>query len=168
MFIVFSGLPGVGKTTIARELAKQLPAVFLRIDSLEQALANSGVVALHDIGPGGYMAAAALAIDNLRLGFSVVADSVNPWPLTRDMWRDAAGQADARFFGIEVTCGDAVEHRRRVEARQPDLPGQIPPGWDDVLSRDYAPWTDADLRLDTAVLSPERAVEAAVLAVRAF
>jgi tRNA uridine 5-carbamoylmethylation protein Kti12 len=38
MLIVLSGLPGVGKTTIARELASSLKAVYLRIDSIEQAL----------------------------------------------------------------------------------------------------------------------------------
>jgi predicted kinase len=31
MLIVLSGLPGVGKTTIARELARSLTAVYLRI-----------------------------------------------------------------------------------------------------------------------------------------
>ena len=38
MLIIFGGLPGVGKTTIARELARQLGAVYLRIDSIEQAI----------------------------------------------------------------------------------------------------------------------------------
>ena len=37
MLIVFGGLPGTGKTTVARELARQLGAVHLRIDSIEQA-----------------------------------------------------------------------------------------------------------------------------------
>jgi shikimate kinase len=35
--IVLSGLPGVGKTTIARELGRSLAAVYLRIDSIEHA-----------------------------------------------------------------------------------------------------------------------------------
>jgi predicted kinase len=43
MLIVFSGLPGVGKTTIARELACSLAAVYLRIDSIEQALRQAGL-----------------------------------------------------------------------------------------------------------------------------
>ncbi len=38
MLIALGGLPGTGKTTIARELARQLGAVHLRIDSIEQAL----------------------------------------------------------------------------------------------------------------------------------
>lgn len=43
MLIVFSGLPGAGKTTIARDLARVLTAVLVRIDSIEQALRTSGV-----------------------------------------------------------------------------------------------------------------------------
>jgi tRNA uridine 5-carbamoylmethylation protein Kti12 len=35
MLIVVGGLPGVGKTTIARELARSLAAVYVRIDSAE-------------------------------------------------------------------------------------------------------------------------------------
>jgi tRNA uridine 5-carbamoylmethylation protein Kti12 len=36
LLIAFSGLPAVGKTVIAREVARQLGAVYLRIDSIEQ------------------------------------------------------------------------------------------------------------------------------------
>ena len=38
MLIIFSGLPGSGKSTIARALAQQLGAVYLRIDTIEQAI----------------------------------------------------------------------------------------------------------------------------------
>jgi predicted kinase len=36
MLIILGGLPGTGKTTIARELARQLGAVHVRIDSIEE------------------------------------------------------------------------------------------------------------------------------------
>ena len=36
------GLPGVGRTAIARELARTIGAVHLRIDSIEQALRRAG------------------------------------------------------------------------------------------------------------------------------
>lgn len=36
MLIVLSGLPGVGKTAISRDLARAIGAVHLRIDSIEQ------------------------------------------------------------------------------------------------------------------------------------
>ncbi len=34
MLVVFAGLPGAGKTTIARLLAKRLDAIYLRIDTI--------------------------------------------------------------------------------------------------------------------------------------
>src|SRR5829696_8354734 len=69
---IFAGLPGVGKTTLARRLARELGAVHLRIDSIEQALraAGGGVGAV--TGPEGYLVAYRVAADNLRLGLSVV------------------------------------------------------------------------------------------------
>jgi hypothetical protein len=45
MLIVFAGLPASGKSTIARSLPRELGAVWLRIDSIEQAIRESGVVA---------------------------------------------------------------------------------------------------------------------------
>jgi predicted kinase len=38
MLIVFGGLPGVGKSTIATMLSRRLGATHLRIDSIVQAL----------------------------------------------------------------------------------------------------------------------------------
>ena len=66
MLIVFSGLPGVGKTCIARELARRIDAMHLRVDSIEQAIRASwnGVEPLNDAG---YRVAYAVAEDNLRI-----------------------------------------------------------------------------------------------------
>jgi predicted kinase len=72
MLIVLSGLPGVGKTTIARELARSLTAVHVRVDSIEQALRQSGLV----VEAEGYAVAQAVAADNLRVGQTVIADCV--------------------------------------------------------------------------------------------
>jgi predicted kinase len=44
----------------------------------------------------GYRAAYAVAEDNLRLGRTVIGDSVNSWMLTRNAWRDAGLRAGAR------------------------------------------------------------------------
>jgi len=73
--IVFAGLPGSGKSSIARGLAEELGAVWLRIDSIEQAIRESGV-APGSVDDAGYRAGYAVAEDNLRLGRDVVGDSV--------------------------------------------------------------------------------------------
>ncbi len=159
MLFIFSGLPGAGKTTLARALALETKATLLRIDSLEQALVDSGLVKeAAQIGPAGYMAAYALAADNLRLGLSVVADSVNPFSLTREAWREVALKSGRPFMEIEVRCSDPAEHRRRVETRKPDIDGFVLPTWPEVLNRDYQPWERDHLVIDTVQLSVDQSV----------
>jgi predicted kinase len=148
MLIAFAGLPGVGKTTIARELARQIGAVHVRIDSIEHALRSSGLLK-GSMDDAGYRAAYAVAEDNLRLGLTVVADSVNPLPITREAWRDVARRAGAPIIEIEVVCTDGLEHRRRVESRDSDLPGWTL-SWQEVLDRDYRDWDRRPVVVDTA------------------
>jgi predicted kinase len=149
MLIVFGGLPGTGKSTLARAVAQERRATYLRIDTIEQALRSSGMLA-DDVGPAGYLAAYALAETNLRLGRTVVADSVNPLAVTRNAWRQVARDAASPIVEIEVICSDAAEHRRRVEARPSDIAGLVPPTWEQVVSRDYEPWRRPRIVLDTA------------------
>jgi len=156
MLIILGGLPGVGKTTIAREVARQLGAVHLRIDSIEQAIRQSGVVAV-SLDDAGYRVAYAVAEDNLRLGRIVIADSVNPWPITREAWRAVAERAAVPAVEIELTCHDPAEHRRRVEARALSDGG---PAWQEVVTRDYQPWHSPHVVIDTAGRATEEAVAA--------
>jgi hypothetical protein len=44
---------------------------------------------------------------------------------------------------VEVRCGDAAEHRRRVESREAEMTGQHIPTWDEVTRRDFEPWPPA-------------------------
>ncbi len=122
MLIILGGLPGVGKTTIARELARHIGAVHVRIDSVEQALRASGTVS----GPmdeSGYLVGYAIAEDNLRIGQAVIADSVNPLNVTRDAWVAVANRLLVAAVEIEITCDDLNEHRRRVETRISEIAG---------------------------------------------
>ncbi|MGO4755309.1 AAA family ATPase, partial [Streptomyces sp. 2MCAF27] len=48
------GLPATGKTTLARALARQLDAVHVRVDTIEQAIVRSGL-GQHPLGAAGYV-----------------------------------------------------------------------------------------------------------------
>jgi predicted kinase len=145
---------------MARELAGQIGAVYLRIDSIEQAIRDSatGRQSLDDVG---YRVAYALAEDNLRIGRTVIADSVNPLRLTRDAWVSVAKHARVRAVEIEVTCSVPEEHRRRVEARAADLPGMKMPTWADVVAKMSVlriPALIAALRIPALIAAPRTGV----------
>lgn len=157
MLIVFSGLPGSGKTTIAKALAGQSGAVYLRIDTIEQAIRDAGVLE-QGVGSSGYQVANALALSNLLLGHTVIVDCVNPVAESRQAWRDTALSADTPLVNIQVVCSDPHEHQRRVESRTSDIPGLTPPTWQSVLAHEYEPWAESPLTVDTARLSPHEAL----------
>ena len=158
--IVLSGLPGVGKSTLARALAEATGAIWLRIDSIEQAIRDAGI----DAGEAGYRVGHAVAADNLRSGRDIIADCVNGWMLTRDGWAQTARAAGAELIEIEIVCSDRAEHRRRVETRSGDIRGHIPPRWEAIEAQDYHPWTRPPLRIDTAGRSIEASAAALIAA----
>jgi predicted kinase len=147
MLYVFSGLPGSGKSSLAKHVAQHFGAMYLRIDTIEQALRDLRNV---DVGGEGYRLAYRVAADNLRLGKSVVADSCNPIELTRREWEQVALQSNAAHLNIEVICSDPYEHRRRVESRSVDVSGLKLPTWADVEGREYHAWTVDRIVVDTA------------------
>ena len=156
MLVVFGGLPGTGKTTISRGVAARRSATYLRIDVIEQAIRTSGVP--REVGPAGYVVANALTASNLANNHTVIADCVNPVRESREGWRATAAQARKPLIEVEVICSDPIEHRRRVERRVSEIEGLILPTWRDVLERDYAPWPEPHVIIDTAVLSPAEAI----------
>jgi len=91
----------------------------------------------------GYRVAYAVAEDNLLLGMTVIADSVNPIAITRAAWRSVAERAGVRAVEVEVRCSDVAEHRRRVEER-----GW--PSWHAVVQREYEAWGDGVIAIETA------------------
>jgi predicted kinase len=158
MLIIFGGLPGVGKTAVAVELARLIGAVHLRIDSIEQAIRASGI-GNQSLDDTGYRVAYAVAEDNLRIGRTVIADSVNPLRVTREAWAAVADHAGVRAVEIEVTCSDADEHRRRVEMRSSDIPGFELPTWEEVVGREYEAWDGEHFAIDTAARTVEESVD---------
>ncbi len=147
MLYIFAGLPGAGKSALSQRLASHVHAVHLRIDTIEQGLRDLCGVSVEGEG---YRLAYRIAADNLKLGLSVIADSCNPWELTRREWEGVATNLAVDFVNIEVVCSDKTEHRLRVETRPNSIPNLQPPTWRQVQARDYQAWTVPNIVVDTA------------------
>ena len=101
---ILSGLPGVGKSTLGKKLAKHRNAAFFRIDTIEQGLRD---LCRLDVQGEGYRLAYRLVADNLKSGISAVADSCNPEHFTRKEWEEVANSCGCPFLNIEVVCSRA-------------------------------------------------------------
>lgn len=157
MLIALSGLPGSGKSTIAKLVAARLRAAYLRIDSIEQALIRAG--AASPVGVEGYAVAFAIAEDTLRAGTAVVADAVNAAAISRDAWHELGGRLAVRTLLVGVHCSDPVEHRRRVETRAAEIAGHALPTWAGVEAITFEPFPSGTLVVDTSHEPPPDAVD---------
>lgn len=153
---IFAGLPGTGKTTLAKMLAEKQSAVYLRIDSIEQTLRD---LCNLEVEGEGYEMAYRVASDNLKLRLNVVVDSCNTIELTRRAWESVATENGATYTNIEVVCSDLNEHQRRIESRTTDIAGLQLPDWESVLNREYHQWQCDRIMIDTAVDSKTLAFE---------
>jgi predicted kinase len=97
--------------------------------------------------------------ETIRIGRTVVADSVNPLLITRDAWLRVGQNAQVDTIEIEVICSDSREHRSRVERRLQDISGLRLPTWEEVISREYHPWNREHIVIDTANRSVAQNVE---------
>jgi predicted kinase len=138
ILVVFAGLPGSGKSVLARGVADAIGATYLRIDTIESAIAST-LMPYRD-NPVGYVVAERVAADQLIAGRDVVADAVNGVAAARAGWVALAERTRAVLRFVEVRCSDVAEHRRRVEGRRPEMPGHGVPTWEQVKRRRYEPW----------------------------
>jgi predicted kinase len=162
VLLLIGGLPGVGKTTVAREVARRTATAHVRIDALEASLVTLGLAVPGAVGAAGYGLALAVADTLLGGGASVVVDAVFPVAASRRPWTDLAGRHGVPATWVRLVCGDRTEHRRRVEQRTSDLPGLRHPDWAAVTGRDIDAWAEPHAVVDTAAGDPVAAVTALV------
>lgn len=149
---IFSGLPASGKTTLAQLLARHLGAVYVRIDTVEQAIRDMCHI---QVEGEGYRLSYRMVEDNLKLGLNAIADSCNPIALTRNEWQKVAEDSGAKYINIEVSCSNLDEHQHRVNTRSSTVDNLILPNWRQVQDRHYEAWDVPVIAIDTAGQSIE-------------
>ncbi|MFE2475231.1 AAA family ATPase [Streptomyces sp. NPDC059389] len=77
MLIAMAGLPAAGKSSVAQELGRALPAAVVSVDPIEAAMWRAGVERTQPTGLAAYLVAEAVADTALGLGQSVIIDAVN-------------------------------------------------------------------------------------------
>jgi hypothetical protein len=151
--IVFTGLPGAGKSSIAEAVARELGIPVFAKDWLEAALIRCELQPAEGgppLGSAGYQLLTTLAERQLQLGQSVILDSVASTLTIRAEWRAVAQAYQAEWRVIECVCSDEAMQRDRMEVRQRDIPGWHELDWSEVerVKAYYAPWDEERLTLD--------------------
>jgi hypothetical protein len=151
--IVFTGLPGTGKSSIAEAVARELGIPVFAKDWLEAALIRCELQPTEGglpLGSAAYELLTTLAERQLQLGQSVTLDSVASTLSIRVEWRNLAQAYQAEWRVIECVCSDEAAQRDRMEVRQRHIPGWHELDWSEVerVKAYYAPWDEERLILD--------------------
>jgi predicted kinase len=144
---IFSGLPGVGKSTLAKNIAKLLKAVYIRIDTIEQGIRD---LCKYNVQAEGYRLAYKITEDNLKIGNDVISDQCNTIKLTRKEWNDVAIKNNCQYINIEIICSNKMEHKKRIELRRNEIENLELPTWEEIMGRVYEPWDEDHIIIDTA------------------
>ncbi len=151
--IVFTGLPGTGKTSIAEAVARELSIPVFAKDWLEATLIRCELQSAQNgppLGSAGYQLLTTLAERQLQLGQSAILDSVASTLSIRAEWRVLAQTYQAEWRVIECICSSEAAHCERLSVRQRGIPGWHELDWSEVerVKAYYAPWNEERLILD--------------------
>jgi predicted kinase len=151
--IVFSGLPGTGKSALAEAVGRELGIPVFAKDWLEATLLRCEVVQGNpdrSLGFTGYELLTVLAERQLNLNQSVILDCVAATESIRVSWRGLANQYGGDWRVIECICSDEKLHRERLEERQRKIPDWHELQWSEVgkVKSYYSAWDEPRLVLD--------------------
>ncbi len=134
--ILFSGIPGTGKSTLSEDIARTLHIPVFSLDWVLGAMLLSNLrVQKQDYSTTAEALLTMLIQRQLMLGQSAILDTPANTVSERKRWQNLAQSYSAAFYGIETICSDIVLHRRRVEGRKRGIPGwHDTVGWSHVES----------------------------------
>lgn len=146
--VIFSGLPGVGKSTLADKLARQLRWPLLKIDDVIGKVPENPGIEFWD-------SKVDVLLDvlntQLELGLDVIVDSVF-MNMDRQYAQELARKYNVRFLPIHVFVSDEEIWKERVTKRFDELNDQDVATWERIQHQreHFATWEkDTALFIDS-------------------
>lgn len=148
--LIFCGIPGSGKTTIAKIVAEKLPrSILVQTDAVREMLGHPNYGA--DESRFVYDGCMAVAKEALRNGYTVLLDGTFMREEYRSKARNELGKYSGRVDVVYVACGLETALRRNSSRR-----ARIPAEKVRSMHRRFEVPARA-LRIDTSRLRPDEA-----------
>jgi len=126
--VIFSGLPGTGKSTLANRLARGLHWPLLCIDDVARVVPEDAGISFWDSQVAILLG---LTETQLKLGINVIVDSVF-MNMDRHHAQELARKYNVRFLPIYVFVSDESVWRERVTTRYDELENPDVATWERI------------------------------------
>jgi predicted kinase len=148
--ILFSGIPGTGKSTLAEAVGRELQTPVFALDWLLGSLRPHGVLTNENMAAVSDSLMMTLVRRQFMLGQSAILDFPAHTKEIRVKWQSFAQEQSAKFRGIETICSDVDLHRQRTEGRVRSIPGWHEITWTHVekMRERYEAWDEPHLIVD--------------------
>jgi predicted kinase len=155
--VLFSGLPGTGKSTLASRLARELHTPLLCIDDVLGEVPEGAGIEFWDSKVAILLR---LAEVQLELGLSVILDSVF-MNMDRHHAQELARKHNARFYPIYVFISDAKVWKQRVNERYDEMNNKGVATWERIQRQraHFRPWAPETALFIDSLESVERNYE---------